>query len=155
MARSPVFKKMFEADMKEAESNEVIIDDITPAVGKEMVTYIYTDEAPNIVSMVEELCFAAEKYELSGLKARCEIELIKQLEIDNAAHFLLLADRYYGGLGGKFKDYVLSFITKDKDTGSQVMGSEGWKEVKKFPNLCIAVTEKYFVPDEPAAKRAK
>ena len=46
MARSPVFKKMFEASMKEAESNEVTIDDITLAVGKEMITYIYTDEAP-------------------------------------------------------------------------------------------------------------
>ena len=154
MARSPVFKKMFEASMKEAKSNEVIIDDITLAVGKEMITYIYTDEAPNIVSMAEKLWFAAEKYELPGLKALCENEFAIQLTMDNAAHFLLFAGRYCGD--GKFKDYVLSFITKDKDTCSKVMRSEEWKEVKKFPDLVIAVSDKYFdVPVEPVAKRAK
>ncbi len=154
MARSPVFKIMFEADMQEAQSKEVTIVDITPAVGKEMVAYIYTDKAPNIKSMVEELWFAADKYQLPGLKALCENEFVKQLKICNAAHFLLFAGRYCGD--GKFKDYVLSFITKDKDTCSQVMRSEEWKEVKKFPDLVIAVSDEYFdVPAEPVAKRAK
>ncbi len=153
MARSPVFKKMFETNMKEAESNEVTILDITPAVGKDMVAYIYTDEAPNIESTAEKLWFAADKYQLPGLKALCENEFVKQLKMCNAAHFLLIADRY---CDETFKDYVLSFITKDKDTCSQVMRSEEWKEVTKFPDLVIAVTNKYFdVPAEPVAKRAK
>ncbi len=42
-ARSPVFKTMFAVDMKESKSNEVNIPDISVAVGKEMITYIYTD----------------------------------------------------------------------------------------------------------------
>ena len=154
MARSPVFNKMFEIDMKEAESNQVTIEDITEAVGKEMITYIYTDKAPNIKGMVEELWFAADKYELPGLKALCENEIVIQLNTDNAAHFLLLAGRYC--CNEKFKDYVLSFITTDKDTCSKVMKSEEWKEVKKFPDLAFAVSDTFFgVPAESAAKRAK
>ncbi len=66
----------------------------------------------------------------------------------------MLTATYYGD--GKFKDYVLFFITKDKDTCSKVMRSDEWKEVKKFPDLVIAVSDKYFdVPVEPVAKRAK
>ncbi len=142
--RSPVLKKMFETSMKEAESNEVIIDDITPAVGREMITYLYTDETPNIDSMVEELWFAAEKYELPGLKARCENEIAKQLKIDTAAHFLLFADRDCGDGGIKLKKHVLSFITQDQDTCSRVMKSEGWKEVKEILYLVNAVSDLYF-----------
>ncbi len=154
MSRSPVFKKMFEADMKEAESSQVTISDITAAVGKEMITYIYTDKTPNIKGMVEELWFAAEKYQLPGLKAQCENEIVIQLNTDNAAHFLLLAGRYCSNKS--FKDYVLSFITADKKTCSKVMKSEKWKEVKKFPDLAFAVSDTFFgVPAEPAAKRAK
>ncbi len=154
MARSPVFKTMFEADMKEAEANEVTILDITPAVGKEMITYIYTDKAPNIRGMVEELWFAAEKYQLPGLKALCENEIVKQLYIHNAAHFLLFAGSYCGD--GKLKEYVLSFITTDKDTCSKVMKSAEWNEVKKFPELAFAVSDTFFdVTVEPAAKRPK
>ncbi|XP_064384850.1 TD and POZ domain-containing protein 2-like [Halichondria panicea] len=153
-ARSPVFKIMFEADMKEAAANEVTIDDITPAVGKEMIAYIYTDKAPKIRSMAEKLWFAAEKYQLPGLKALCENEIVKQLDVDNAAHFFLFAGSYCGD--GKFKEYVLSFITKDKDTCSKVMRSDEWTEVKKFPELAFAVSDKFFdVTAEPAAKRLK
>ncbi len=152
MARSPVFKIMFEADMKEAESNEVTIDDITPAVGKEMIAYIYTDKAPGIKGMAEELWFAAEKYQLPGLKALCENECVRQLKTDNAAHFLLFAGRYCGD--GNFKDYVLSFITTDKNTCSQVMKSDEWKEVKKFPEIAFAVSDTFFdITAAPATKR--
>ncbi len=158
MARSPVFKNMFEASMKEAELSEVTIIDITPAVGKEMITYIYTDEAPNVRDMAEELWFAAEKYQLPGLKALCNNEIVKQLKIDNAAHFLLFAVHCCGDGGIKLKDYILSFITKDKDTCSTVMKSEEWKEVQKIPHLTFAVSDMFFgvsSHSEPRAKRAK
>lgn len=154
MTRSPVFNTMFQSGLSEAKANEVIIPDVTPAVGKEMITYIYTDEVPNIQTMAEELWFVAEKYQLSGLKALCENGLVKKLNWKNAAHFLLFAGRYCGD--GRFKDYVLSFITQDKDTCSQVMRSNEWKEVRQFPDLALAVSDKFFdVPTEPATKKVK
>ncbi len=150
-ARSPVFKTMFAVDMKESKSNEVSIPDISVAVGKEMITYIYTDKAPNVKTMTEELLIAAEKYQLPGLKALCENSIVNALNVSNAAYFLLFADRYCGD--GKFKKHVLSFITQNKEIGSIVMRSAEWKEVKKSPDLVLAITEKYFdVPAEPESE---
>lgn len=150
-ARSPVFKTMFQSDMKEAKSKEVKIPDVSIAVGKEMITYIYTEQAPNIDTMTEELWFAAEKYQLSGLKALCENKLVVNLSVSNAAHCLLFADQYCGD--GQFKDYVLAYITKSKNVCSSVMKSAEWQKVKKFPELLIAVTDKYFdIPADPASK---
>ncbi len=154
MTRSPVFKTMFQSGLSEAKANEVFISDVAPAVGKEMITYIYTDEVPNIETIAEELWFVAEKYQLPGLKALCENGLVNKLNCTNAAHFLLLAGRYCGD--GGFKDYVLSFITQDKYTCSQVMRSEEWKEVRQFPDLALAVSDKFFdVPTEPSTKKAR
>ena len=154
MARSPVFKAMFQSDFKEAKDSTVPIPDISPEVGQEMITYMYTDKTPNISTMPEELWQAAEKYQLPGLKALCENELAVQLELDNAARILLFASQYCGD--GALKDYVLSFITRDKETCSQVMRLEEWGEVRKFPELVQTVTDKYFdVPSQPAEKKAR
>lgn len=45
-ARSPVFAKMFEHDMKENAMNRVDITDIEPEILEELLVYIYTDESP-------------------------------------------------------------------------------------------------------------
>ena len=47
-ARSPVFKAMFEANMKEANSGTVEIDGIEPNVLSEMLHFIYTGKSPNL-----------------------------------------------------------------------------------------------------------
>ena len=152
IARSPVFRRMLLSDFKEGKHLKIEIPDISSDVGQELVRYMYTDSAPNIVSMPEELWLAADKYELNGLKALCENELGIQLTPDNAAHTLLFADQCCGD--GPLKKYILTFITRDKETCSQVMRSEEWKEVRKLPDLALAVSERYFgVPSEPPPKR--
>ena len=45
-ARSPVFAKMFEHDMKENAMNRVDITDIEPEILEELLVYMYTDESP-------------------------------------------------------------------------------------------------------------
>ena len=119
-----------------------------------MITYMYTDKTPNISSMTEDLWLAANKYELFGLKALCENELARQLTLKTAARILLFIGQYCDD--GVLKDYVLSFITRDKETCSRVMRSEEWKEVRKFPEIAMAVSDKFFgVSLEPVAKRAR
>lgn len=59
-ARSSVFARMFETGMKERETNEVTIPDASLPVFKEMLSYIYTDDTPNIPSMAEELWIIAD-----------------------------------------------------------------------------------------------
>jgi speckle-type POZ protein len=52
----------------------------------------YTGKCENLPSLAEDLLVAAEKYQLTQLKADCEQELIKQLNGTNSARLLLLAN---------------------------------------------------------------
>lgn len=142
MVRSSVFKKMFESGLKEVKSNEVKIPDISSEVGQEMVSYMYTNEAPNVSKMPKDLWVAADKYELPGLKMLCEDELGVQLTIENATETLMFANAYCGE--GRFKDFVLWFITQDKDTCKRVMETEGWSEVCQLPELVLDITDTFF-----------
>jgi len=76
-SRSPVFKTMFDADMKEKEAGSVEIKNMTPEVLKNMLKYIYTSEAPDIDAFTQELFAAAEQYQLENLKELCEAKLCK------------------------------------------------------------------------------
>ena len=80
-ARSPVFEKMFEHDLKEKATNSVDVVDIDPEVFKELLTYIYTEKAPNIKTLASPLLRAAEKYQLERLKALCEQRLSYDLQL--------------------------------------------------------------------------
>ena len=156
-ARSPVFRTMFQSDFKEAKSCEVKIPDISPTVGEKMIEYMYTDRAPSNISVIAtELWQAADKYDLPGLKALCENELARKLDIQNAADTLVFAGEHSGD--GELKDHVLKFITQSKETCSHVMRSEEWKKVKNsVPELAFAVSDKFFEVDSsaPAAKKAR
>ena len=89
---SQVFKKMFESDMKE--KNGVIeISDFDPAIISDLLTYIYTGEAPNLKTLAKGLIYAADKYDLQGLVFICMQQLETELTFDNVAEVLFLADK--------------------------------------------------------------
>ncbi|XP_061386089.1 speckle-type POZ protein-like [Musca vetustissima] len=93
--RSEVFAAMFDNEaMTENTSNCVDINDMEYPVVREMLTFIYTNQAPNIDEMPIELFVAADKYALKKLKAKCEIALNRQLTCNNALEILILADRH-------------------------------------------------------------
>lgn len=48
---SPVFKAMFEADMKENSQGRVVIDDMTVTVIKGLLQFIYTDKIESLESL--------------------------------------------------------------------------------------------------------
>ena len=163
MARSPVFRRMFQSGFKEKTESELPIPDISPAAGEEMITYMYTNNAPNLflinsteeLWLAEDLWEAAEKYDLPRLKALCENKLAMQLERNNAARILLFVEHYH--CGEALKDFVLSFITKDRETCSHVMKSEEWEDVRgQLPELAFTVFYKFFdVPFHPPTKKAR
>ena len=66
-SQSPVFRKMFEVDMKEKQSNVVEISDIDPVVTSDLLAYLYTGTAPNMDALVKDLLNVANKYEISSL----------------------------------------------------------------------------------------
>ena len=63
-AQSPVFARMFEHAMSKSATNEVVISDMSSDVLKEMLTFMYTSNAPNIHKMGCTLLYAADKYQL-------------------------------------------------------------------------------------------
>ena len=152
MARSPVFTGMFQSGMKEQNTNQVKLPDESVEVCREMLTYIHTDQAPNIRNMAEDLWKAANKYELAGLQARCENYLAGQLTVETAARILTFADMYCGL--GDLREHAMAFITNTQQRCRDVMASEGWSEVESRPDLRYKVVCRSLgVP--PQTKKAR
>ena len=147
-SRSTVFAKMFSSEMKESATlNTLSLPDIEADVLKELLTYIYTGECPNIKAHAPSLLCAAEKYDLSRLKALCEERLSYNLKIDNAASMLMLADTYKAK---QLKRNALLFI---HEHGKAVKRTKEWEDVKESAELLHDLITTIY--DEPATERIK
>ncbi|KAG5676301.1 hypothetical protein PVAND_006148 [Polypedilum vanderplanki] len=93
-SQSPVFDKMFNADMSETKTKTVKIDDIDGDTFLEFLRFIYTGQVENLEDMVSSLIYVADKYEIIKLKKLCTESLMKNLSIGNASETLILADRF-------------------------------------------------------------
>ena len=145
-SRSPVFAKMFSSDMLESATNTLTLPDIEPDVLKELLTYIYTGDCPNIKEHALSLLGQAEKYELSHLKVLCEERLSYDLQISNVAKILVLADTYKAE---QLKRNALLFINEH---GHEVQSTDGWEEVKESKEL---LGDLFSTIHEPAAKKRR
>ena len=91
--RSPVFERMFQQDMKESSTRELIIDDIKKDTVQAMLEYIYTGEVTMKVKNESELIYVADKYELAGLLELC-FHKLSDVEENMVVDILILADRH-------------------------------------------------------------
>jgi len=151
-ARSPVFKAMFQNDMKERETRRVDITDLPPEVVHDMLVFIYSGGTPNIGKNAGELIAAADKYQLEQLKGICEERLCASLEINNAVGHLVLGDMYQAHA---LKSLALQFVVRNM---AVVVRSRDWKErLLNHPVLMAEVMEGMARKDtgEPPAKRSK
>ena len=88
-ARSPVFSRMLQSEMKEKRSGLVDLGDASPDMVSELLKFIYTgsccvnDKEPD-PQIVCDLLQAADKYELENLKEMCQYALISTLTPDNS-----------------------------------------------------------------------
>uniref|UniRef100_A0A8C6MN96 TD and POZ domain containing 3 n=1 Tax=Mus spicilegus TaxID=10103 RepID=A0A8C6MN96_MUSSI len=131
-ARSPVFRAMFENEMKESLKNPIEIMDLDLDVFKEMMGFIYTGKAPHLHShsMACDVLPAADKYGLVVLKFLCEDVLCRNLSVKNAAHTLILADL---NSTEKLKSQALDFIAIH---ACEVSETSEWKSMlKSHPHL--------------------
>ncbi|XP_031240765.1 TD and POZ domain-containing protein 2-like [Mastomys coucha] len=124
-ARSPVFRAMFQHEMKESLTNRIEIHDLDYQVFKEMMGFIYMGKALQLHnhSMATGMLSAADKYDLEGLNVLCEEALCRNLSVENAAHTLILADLHSIE---QLKTQVLDFITVH---ASKVCETSGWKSM--------------------------
>ncbi|CAO1428952.1 unnamed protein product [Diamesa hyperborea] len=94
-ARSPVFMKMFESNMKEAADNKVEIIDVDPVVFEQLLIFIYSGKIPvNLDLYAMDLFVAADKYEVEDLKDLSEKHISLNVTMDNAMAVFNLANHY-------------------------------------------------------------
>jgi len=136
--RSEVFRTMFEVDMAENRDNRVVIEDLSTDTISDLLTFIYTDLAPNINMLAQELLVAAEKYNIPRLKALCEEELANTLDIDNVIDRLIASEMYRAF---QLKDVALHWISKH---APDVVKTTSWKSLSEHhPELVTAVCEQF------------
>lgn len=156
VARSPVFARMFDNEMKERETSTVVIPDISPDAFKVMLSFVYTGKLASINRhLAEKVLAAADKYQLVRLKAMCENLLNLVLNVKNAAHILSLANMYNGL---ELKQAAIKFVADNNETCSKVMESEGWKEVEEQGSALVTEVLAHRVKancESPSAKRPR
>ncbi|XP_035226571.1 uncharacterized protein LOC118198898 [Stegodyphus dumicola] len=93
-ARSAVFCRMFETEMKESVRNSVDISDVDPDIMDDMLLYMYSGclSKPLDDDRAEELYAVADKYEISALKEKCSTYFISRLSASNVYRVLQLAN---------------------------------------------------------------
>ena len=140
-ARSPVFRAMFQAQMKEKDSGQVEILDLKAKVIPEMLKYIYNgsccvnDKKPDL-EMVSELLGAADKYQMDILKEMCENVLSGTLVVDNALQLFALADMHSAD---DLKKNALNMIVTN---AKKITGTQEWRDcARDRPHLLIVVAE--------------
>jgi len=109
-ARSTVFSAMFEHESnREVQEGRVCITDVEFEVFREMLRFIYTGRVEMMHEWADRLLAAADKYDLSDLKAQCEDYLCAQISVESASNLLLLADMFNCA---RLKATVIGFFHK-------------------------------------------
>ncbi|KAJ4813584.1 BTB/POZ and MATH domain-containing protein 2 [Rhynchospora pubera] len=99
--RSPVFKAEFLRGMAGSNMKSIQIKEIKPVIFKAFLHFIYTDSVPDmpdedtpLVTQVQQLFKAADRYGLEGLKVICEEVLIRNITMDTLISSLALAEEH-------------------------------------------------------------
>ena len=88
-ARSEYFRTLFQSGMKEAQSNQVTIEDADPAMFKELLKFLYSGIYPvNLLEISLPLLSLADRFGLGALKEACESTIARYVHIDNVARIL-------------------------------------------------------------------
>ncbi|CAL1276732.1 unnamed protein product [Larinioides sclopetarius] len=121
-ARSPVFRAMFSADMKEKLNGSVDVSDLDDETVRQLLLFLYSNKLQELKwEDALRLYDAADKYEITSLKDRCSYFLKGNLNLKNACEALILSDLHHDeGL----KSTVQDFIMKNAE---EIFKSEGWK----------------------------
>ncbi|XP_021004426.1 uncharacterized protein [Parasteatoda tepidariorum] len=138
--RSPVFRAMFESDMKETQTSSVDICDLSAATLNHMLTFVYTNNVDLASIDVSELYAAADKYQILDLRQYCSNFFIETLTVKNVCDVLELADLHQH----RDLDRALrNFIYKN---AKDVLISSAWKSfMKKHVKLAGEITHQMCI----------
>eukprot|EP00913_Durusdinium_trenchii_P000153 g137.t1 len=80
---SPVFAKMLQSSMKEAQTRSIVIEDVSPEVVAKALRFMYTGEVADDVD-IESLGFA-HKYDITGMMQPVSSKILKNLSPENVS----------------------------------------------------------------------
>merc|ERR1712032_65426 len=119
-ARSPVFRAMFDSNMKEASLLRILVEDVDMTTMRRFLHFVYTAEFPS--EMIEgehsvegwgRLASVGDKYDVRSLVDACVHHLKLWVDGETVLNNLAIADK----LGHQsFKQFCLEYATKDKET---------------------------------------
>ena len=133
---SPVFEAMFSRDMQEKRTNQATIDDIEENIFTEMIHFVYTGKVENRNVSAADLLSVAEMYDLKHLKNFSQQEMMKNISVETAGKYFVLADMHTSYL---LKLKVIEFIGRNS---AAVVKTDGWKQlVKSHPHLTAEIFE--------------
>ncbi|KAF8771300.1 Speckle-type POZ protein like [Argiope bruennichi] len=125
-ARSPVFRAMFESDMKEKAKDTISVVDLEPDTVRRLLLYLYTDTLEELHwEAASDLYVAAETYQILTLKDKCSSFLKANLSLTNACEVLLLAALHHDK---ELKSTVQDFILENDKS---VVNSSKWDLLMK------------------------
>ncbi|XP_049796572.1 poly [ADP-ribose] polymerase tankyrase-1-like isoform X2 [Schistocerca nitens] len=126
---------MFQHDTLEASCGEVRIADVEGPVLRQLLSYMYTLQAPQLTDTARELLTAADKYGLSALKAACEQQVAAQLEVETAAAAAVLAVRH------SCPSLTAAAVHFIRAHDYKVMATQGWADaVLEYPKDIVEVS---------------
>mmetsp|Transcript_69829 Transcript_69829/g.227177 ORF Transcript_69829/g.227177 Transcript_69829/m.227177 type:complete len:390 (-) Transcript_69829:15-1184(-) len=143
VARSVVFRQMFETDMTELRTGQVNISDFQGSVMDIFLQFLYTGRLPegdaNKLGMCRSVLPVAKKYEVAGLTEHCCGVLAQGLAVDNAVDFLQLADTFDIQ---SLKEAAMKFIACNRETLVAVQDTPAFDNLDKdlMKELFAAVT---------------
>ncbi|CAL8116439.1 unnamed protein product [Orchesella dallaii] len=138
MTRSSVFATMFNVDMLEKEMNIVEITDFDDDIVEGMLEHLYTGETDYMKERAHELLQIAEKYDLPALKEGCEYHLVDNLNKENAAAILIVANNHNVPY---LKEKTMEFIFKNK---MELLNSQTFCEAMKAQTDISIFTDLFF-----------
>ncbi|CAL1291024.1 unnamed protein product [Larinioides sclopetarius] len=139
-SRSPVFKAMFDNQMKEAIKREIDIPDLDGDTLHRLLLYLYSEELEDMNwTIAKKLLYAANKYEIGFLMRECSHFLKSHLSTSNVCEALEFADMHEDhSLKTSCQDLVFKHAT-------EIFASKDWKDFTvKHPLLSAETFQKYF-----------
>jgi speckle-type POZ protein len=137
-ARSPVFRAELFGSMAEATMPSITLHDITPAIFKVMLRFIYTDKLPgedelvdSSAEMFQDLLAAADRYALEGMKLMCAQKLRDNVTVETVATILACAETYNCP---KLKNECFKFFALENNFKKAVFTDGFAMLVQKFPS---------------------
>ncbi|CAO2201015.1 unnamed protein product [Urochloa humidicola] len=147
-ARSPVFKAELCGPMK-TRARCVVVEDMEAYVFRVLLYFIYTDSLPKGLDdldeddygeMIQGLLVAADRYAMERLKLMCQDILGRNLDVENVAATLGLADQYNCD---KLKNVCIEFMSSADETTDAVLATEGYAILKRScPSVIVEVYER-------------